>query len=94
MAAGIRAEPWLQRAQALQPQQHCGLEATASAWIRRAHDLQQRLVVTELLLEAALFRQESRGGHFREDAPAKQAFWQRHTLQQRDHAIATEAIAA
>jgi len=55
-------------------------------------DLRQRLVLAELLCEAALFRDESRGGHFREDAPAPQPFWQRHTVQGRGRAIATSAI--
>jgi succinate dehydrogenase/fumarate reductase flavoprotein subunit len=55
-------------------------------------DLRQRLVLAELLCQAALFRDESRGGHFREDAPAPQPFWQRHTVQQRGRAIATSAI--
>ena len=49
----------------------------------------QRLILTELLIEAALFRQESRGGHFRTDAPAPQPFWQRHSHQIRDRAIGT-----
>ncbi|MFZ9974847.1 MAG: L-aspartate oxidase, partial [Vulcanococcus sp.] len=71
----------------------CQLGTTESAWISRAHDLQQRLVVTQLLLEAALFRQESRGGHFRVDAPAAQPFWRRHTVQQRHQTIRTEAVA-
>jgi len=55
-------------------------------------DLRQRLVLAELLCEAALFRDESRGGHFREDASAPQPFWQRHTVQERGRAIATSAI--
>jgi L-aspartate oxidase len=38
---------------------------------------------------AALFREESRGGHFRIDAPARQPFWQRHSVQQRGDAIRT-----
>jgi L-aspartate oxidase len=58
----------------------------------RGHDLLQRLSLAELLLEAALFRQESRGGHYRVDCQATQPFWQRHTLQQKDRAIHTEPI--
>ncbi len=89
----IESDPWLRAAAALPQAQYCDLGTTASAWISRAHDLQQRLVVTQLLLEAALFRQESRGGHFRVDAPAAQPFWRRHTLQQRHQPIHTEAVA-
>ena len=55
-------------------------------------DLRQRLVLAELLCEAALFRVESRGGHFREDAAATQPFWQRHSVQERGQTIATSAI--
>ncbi|MBM5825278.1 MAG: L-aspartate oxidase [Cyanobacteria bacterium M_surface_10_m2_119] len=52
----------------------------------------QRLSLAELLMEAALFRQESRGGHFRTDAPATQGFWQRHSCQQRGQTIRTVAL--
>lgn len=52
----------------------------------------QRLVLSELLMQAALFRQESRGGHFRSDAPARQPYWQRHSRQQRGQAIQTRAV--
>ena len=68
------------------------LEGPSSTWLRTAQDLRQRLVLAELLLEAALFRQESRGGHFRLDAPAAQPFWCRHSLQQRDQRISTERV--
>jgi len=87
----LAGDGWLQQASALTHAHHWELEPTAAAWISRSHDLQQRLVVTQLLLQAALFRQESRGGHFRVDAPAAQPFWQRHTIQQRGRAISTEA---
>jgi L-aspartate oxidase len=52
----------------------------------------QRLVLSELLMQAALFRRESRGGHFRSDAPARQPYWQRHSCQQRDRTIQTRAV--
>jgi L-aspartate oxidase len=58
----------------------------------RGHELLQRLSLAELLLEAALFRQESRGGHYRLDCQATQPFWQRHTLQQKNRTIHTEPI--
>jgi L-aspartate oxidase len=90
----ISADPWLQATKQLTPDRFAVLDITEAAWITRAQDLQQRLLVTRLLLEAALFRQESRGGHFRVDAPAAQPFWRRHTVQQRSHPIATEAVAA
>jgi len=76
----------------LPPQRSALLPGPAALWLRSAHDLRQRLLVTELLLEAALFRQESRGGHYRLDAPAAQPFWQRHSLQQQQRTISTEAV--
>ena len=88
----VSTDSVLQLAMTQAPGTGLALEPTAAAWLARIHDLRQRLVVSELLLEAALFRQESRGGHFRLDAPAAQPFWQRHTLQQRGRNIATEAV--
>ena len=89
----IQQDHWLETITAIPPSQCTNLDTTECAWISRAHDLRQRLVVTQLLLEAALFRQESRGGHFRVDAPAAQLFWQRHSLQRRHQPISTEAVA-
>ncbi len=89
----IQQDPWLEALAALPPSQCTSLDTTECAWISRAHDLRQRLVVTQLLLEAALFRQESRGGHFRVDAPAAQPFWRRHSVQRRHQPISTEAVA-
>ena len=89
----IEQDHWLETIAAIPPSQCTNLDTTECAWISRAHDLRQRLVVTQLLLEAALFRQESRGGHFRVDAPAAQPFWQRHSVQRRHQPISTEAVA-
>jgi L-aspartate oxidase len=89
----LEQQELLRRAAQLSPGEVLPLEAHASTWLRQAHDLQQRLLVSELLLEAALFRQESRGGHYRLDAPAAQPFWRRHTLQRRDQGIGTEPVA-
>ena len=68
------------------------LTGAGAPWLRQAHDLRQRLQVAELLLEAAQFRQESRGGHFRLDAPKPQPFWRCHTLQQRGRSVQTEPV--
>jgi L-aspartate oxidase len=88
----LDADPTLQAVDRLSSDQSTALPGAAALWLRHAHDLRQRLLVTELLLEAALFREESRGGHFRLDAPAPQAFWQRHSLQQQGRRISTEAV--
>ena len=68
------------------------LEPGGANALAAAHDLLQRLRVAESLLEAALFRQESRGGHYRLDAPARAPFWQCHSLQERGQRIRTEPI--
>jgi L-aspartate oxidase len=84
--------PQLQQLQRLQPGDSLQLAGGDQANLRSQVDLQHRLVLAELLIEAALFRSESRGGHYRTDAPAAQPYWQRHTVQQQDRAIQTTAI--
>ena len=69
------------------------LNAEQESWLKKAHDLRQRSLVACLLMEAALFREESRGGHFRDDFPARQPFWQRHTVQRRGTSSSTARIA-
>ena len=68
------------------------LEGDQSSRLLLLHELRQRLVLAQLLMEAALFRQESRGGHFRTDAPASQPFWQRHSVQRMGESIQTVAV--
>ncbi len=43
-------------------------------------------LTARLILNAALLREESRGGHFRSDFPAPREQWRAHSLQVRDHA--------
>jgi len=69
------------------------LDQEELARVLRMQELHQRLVLAELLMEAALFRCESRGGHFRTDAPAPQPFWQRHSAQRLHHPITTLPLA-
>lgn len=47
-------------------------------------DLRNRLVVCELIAQAALRRRESRGAHYRMDYPEKDEKWCRHFLDNRD----------
>lgn len=47
-------------------------------------DLRGRLLVCELIAQAALRRRESRGAHYRMDYPEKDAKWRRHFLDNRD----------
>ncbi|MBE9241073.1 L-aspartate oxidase [Synechocystis salina] len=52
-----------------------GLEEFVQLWAE-THNL---LDIAQLILTSALFRQESRGGHYRLDYPDTQAQWQSHT---------------
>jgi len=50
-------------------------------------DLKNRQITTITLLKACLFREESRGGHYRDDFPRKEKNWECHTRQQLDQKI-------
>ena len=65
---------------------------SATDWLKLAYELHHRLSLADLLMEASLFREESRGGHFRTDCPAKQPFWQRHSVQTRQRPITTAPL--
>ncbi|MEB3348925.1 MAG: L-aspartate oxidase [Cyanobacteriota bacterium] len=85
-------QPLLQRLYGQVPEVRFTLEPSQRQALRLVHDLAQRLTLAELLIEAALFRAESRGGHYRTDAPASQPFWQCHSLQQLGRPIGTRPI--
>ena len=55
-------------------------------------DLSNRQLASYLMLEACLFREESRGGHFRDDFPASAPFWQCHTRQVKGKDIHTRPV--
>ena len=88
----LEAEPLLRTIHGHAPGQTLQLSAVTAGGSRLLHDLHQRLVLAELLIEAACFRSESRGGHFRTDAPASQPFWRRHSIQRRGQRIRTEPV--
>ena len=88
----LEAEPLLRSIHGHAPGQTLQLSAVTAIGSRLLHDLRQRLVLAELLIEAACFRSESRGGHFRTDAPAPQPFWRRHSIQRRNQRIHTEPV--
>ena len=50
-------------------------------------DLNNRQITTITLLKACLFREESRGGHYRDDFPNKDKNWKCHSRQQLDKQI-------
>jgi len=59
---------------------HLSSRSTADDWRRFG-----LLTVALLIARAALRREESRGGHFREDFPARDDLhWQVHLVDQRD----------
>jgi L-aspartate oxidase len=84
--------PQLRQLRQLLPGEELTMGSHDQAGLRAQVDLQHRLVLAELLIEAAQFRSESRGGHYRTDAPAAQPWWQRHTLQSRAQGIHTQAV--
>jgi L-aspartate oxidase len=88
----VEAEPMLRAVQDQEAGVPLELSGTTATGLRALHDLRQRLVLAELLIEAASFRSESRGGHFRTDAPSTQPFWQCHTLQARGQGIHTQPV--
>jgi len=55
-------------------------------------DLSNRQMSSLLMLEACLFREESRGGHFRDDFPTSAPFWKCHTRQIKGKNIHTRPI--
>ncbi len=85
------SQPW-RRLQGLSPGQSLLIAAPELSAFKRLQELHQRLVLAGLLIEAALFRVESRGGHHRTDAPSAQPFWRRHTHQQRSREMSTEPV--
>jgi len=88
--SAVESQPLLRMVHGLMPGER--IEAGDTQGLLLLQELRQRLVLSELLIEAAQFREESRGGHFRTDAPAQQPFWRRHTVQRRGEALHTHAI--
>ena len=92
--AGLETQAALKLVLGQSPGQNWRLREGDRQLLLGTMDLWNRLVLAELLIEAARFRRESRGGHFRLDAPAAQPFWRCHSLQERNHPIRTVAVGA
>ncbi len=90
--AELAGAPLLRQIQALEPGHALQLEPEVAQRLLQLQDLQQRLILAGLLIEAALFRSESRGGHFRRDAPAAQPFWHVHTVQEKGRPLGTAPV--
>lgn len=69
-------------------------EPQATELLRNWGELTNLLDVAWLILKSAVFRQESRGGHFRSDYPNREPTWQVHTLVQQDRWWTSEVIPA
>lgn len=85
-------DPLWQEVQRQAPEVCLQLEKQQARVFPMLHELWQRLVLAELLMEAALFREESRGGHFRIDMPMAQPFWQCHSVQRKGRAMHTAPV--
>ena len=73
-------------------QQLLELEEPSRQELNLLLDLIHRQRTTALLLEACLFRTESRGGHFRSDAPCSLPQWRRHSRQVKGEGIQTRSV--
>jgi L-aspartate oxidase len=74
------------------PERSTLLDESRRAELNLMLDLLHRQQASSLLLEACLFRKESRGGHFRNDTPAPLPQWCRHSRQIKGQAIGTRAV--
>ena len=74
------------------PERSTLLDESRRAELNLMLDLLHRQQSSSLLLEACLFRKESRGGHFRNDTPAPMPQWCRHSRQVKGQAIGTRAV--
>jgi L-aspartate oxidase len=88
----LEADPCWRQVSTLPKASQLSVRPAALPPLRLLQELHQRLVLAELLMEAALFRVESRGGHFRTDAAAHQPFWRVHSCQTRGAPICTAAV--
>jgi L-aspartate oxidase len=64
---------------------HLNLEDFQQKQLRLWGETQNLLDISTLMLKAAAFRTESRGGHYRQDFPQTSRDWQVHTLIQGEH---------
>ena len=90
--AWLDVQPLLQQLRGLSTEQVLTLEDGSRRDLNLLLDLSHRLLTSRLMLEACQFRRESRGGHFRTDAPTALPQWQRHSQQIRGQGIRTRAV--
>ena len=88
----MQQEQLLQLVKAQPQDQPLQLEEPSRQELNLLLDLLHRQRTSILLLKACLFRTESRGGHYRSDAPAPLPQWRRHSRQVRGMPIHTRQV--
>ncbi len=78
--AELQTQPLTHQIETLAPSAPLVLSAADSSGLRQWSEWHNLLDVGWLILASALFRTESRGGHFRLDYPQTDPAWQVHTL--------------
>ncbi len=93
LQAEFEALPLTQTLRAIAPgtDYHLG-EPGASQLLRAWGELNNLLTIGQLILTSALFREESRGGHYRLDFPTTQEAWRVHTLVRGDRWFKSEPV--
>lgn len=71
-----------------------GLAGAAGERVRAAAELRSRLIVSRLIVQAALARRESRGAHCRTDWPEPREVWRRHQTLTLDRPADAGTVAA
>ena len=88
----LKINPLLNCLEKIEIDQQCKLSEPNRRGLNLLLDLQNRQITTLLLLKACLFREESRGGHYRDDFPTKDISWKCHTRQQLNQKICKRFI--
>ena len=88
----LKINPLLKCLEKIEIDQQCKLSEQNRRGLNLLLDLQNRQITTLLLLKACLFREESRGGHYRDDFPTKDITWKCHTRQQLNQKICKRFI--
>ncbi|NEO86523.1 MAG: L-aspartate oxidase [Spirulina sp. SIO3F2] len=79
----INAEPFVAMIPMLEPEQTLQLTQTdQDNRVRASLETYNLLAISQLILSSALFRTESRGGHYRSDYPQTDVEWAKHTIVQ------------
>ena len=88
----LKIHPLLKSLEKIEINQELKLSEPNRRGLNLLLDLRNRQTTTLLLLNSCLFRKESRGGHYRDDYPAKDITWKCHTRQQLNKKISKRFI--